>query len=245
MCITFFHRFFIAMVIIFGSFSLPLIAQDTTFYEKQTWGMAFINWRLNEKWGYNQDIGVMHTYETPSFTRFFLRSQINRQFSGLLSLHGGLVFLYKINEGDNNAIELRPWLGTKVRWPSFWRVNFVHYLRFEQRFRHINNIDDWENDFRMRYKLSTSIPINHASLTDRTFYTSLAYEFFSESFDVDIRFTQADVHRFDVGLGYRQNVKNSYEAALVTFSARDENSDKYTLSSLVLFLKYKRYINWL
>lgn len=225
--------------------SNPVYGQDTTVYEKQTWGMAFFNWRLNENWVYNQDVGIQHTYGYPAFTRFFLRSQINRQLSGLFSLHGGMIFLYKINEDDNNAIELRPWVGGKLRWPSFWRMNFSHYLRFEQRFRHTNNINDWENDFRMRYKLSTDIPINHPSLSDKTFYGVLSYEFLSESFDVDIRFTQADVHRFDLGIGYRQNVANRYEATVVGFQARDEVTNNYTLSSLVLFLKYKRYINWL
>jgi hypothetical protein len=223
----------------------PVYGQDTTAYEKQTWGMAFFNWRLNEKWVYNQDVGIQHTYGYPAFTRFFLRSQINRQLSGLFSLHGGMIFLYKINEDDNNAIELRPWVGGKLRWPGFWRLNFSHYLRIEQRFRHTNNINDWENNFRMRYKLSTDIPINHPSLSAKTFYGVLSYEFLSESFDVDIRFTQADVHRFDAGVGYRQNVANRYEATVVGFQARDEATNNYTLSSLVLFLKYKRYINWL
>jgi len=206
--------------------------------------MAFFNWKLNEKWVFNQDVAWMHSYETPTFTRYFLRSQFNRQLSGLVSVDGGLINIYTQNEDEDDAIEIRPWLGTKLRWPSFWRINLVHYLRFEQRFSHTMGIDDWENNFRMRYKLGTSIPINHHSLTDKTFFGILAYEFYSVSFDVDIRFAAADIHRFDVGLGYRQNVKNSFEAVAVAFNNRDDQSEHYELSSLVLFLKYKHYFNW-
>ncbi len=206
--------------------------------------MAFFNWRLNEKWVYNQDVAIMHTFEEPTFTRLFLRSQINRQISGVFSVHGGMIFIYSQNQEAEDAIELRPWAGAKVRWPSFWRFDFVHYLRLEQRFRHTMGVNDWNNDFRMRYKLSSNLPINHESLTDNTIYGVLGYEFYSESFDVDVRFTRAAIHRFDGGLGFRQNVKNSYEATVVFFKARDEANNSYALSSVVLFLKYKHFINW-
>jgi hypothetical protein len=62
--------------------------------------------------------------------------------------------------------------------------------------------------------------------------------------DVNVQFTTADLHRFDVGLGFNQNVKNRYEVNLVAFKARDEITNDYDVSSLVMFLKYKRYINW-
>jgi hypothetical protein len=70
--------------------------------------------------------------------------------------------------------------------------------------------------------------------------------FYSESFDVDIRFTQADVHRFDAGHWLSDKMwRIAMRRPVVGFQARDEATNNYTLSSLVLFLKYKRYINWL
>lgn len=206
--------------------------------------MASFNWKLDDRWVYNQDAGYQHSYETPTFTRIYVRSQINRQLTGVVSLHGGLNFLYKFNELENNAIELRPWIGSKLRWPYFWRINFVHYLRFEQRFEHTMDVNNWENNFRVRYKVSSNISFNNASIVDNTFYGVLAYEFFSSSFGDDIRFTTASTHRFDVGLGFKQNIKNSYEAALVFLNGLSADNRYYTLSSGVLFLKYKRYINW-
>lgn len=219
-------------------------AQDISGTEKQLWVMAFFNFRLDDKWVYNQDVAYQHSYESPTFTRLLVRSQIGRQFTGAVSLHGGLNLMYKFTTEDNDALELRPWVGIKLRWPYVWRFNFVQYLRFEQRFEHTMNVEDWDNNFRVRYKISSNVPINHESIVDKTFYGMLGYEFFSVSFGDDIRFTTAATHRFELGLGYRQNVKNRYEALIVTLHGLSEDNDKYTLSSGILFLRYKRYINW-
>jgi len=219
-------------------------AQEDNNVEKQFWAMVLLNYRLNEKWTYNQDFGYQHLYASPTFTRLLTRSQLNRQFTGVLSLHGGLILTYKFNEIDNNAYEIRPWLGVKARWPSFWRFDFVNYLRFEQGFEHTVGINDWNNNFRVRYKIGSSVPINHNSLIDNTFYTSIAYEFYSQSFANDVRWTTAATHRFDLGLGFRQNVKNRYEALLVVLNGRDDVTGEYSLSSVVFFLRYHRYINW-
>ena len=222
----------------------PVLAQEDSGIEKQLWAMAFFHFRLDENWVYNQDVAYQHSYETPTFTRIMLRSQIGRQLTGAVSLHSGLNLMYKFSTNENDAMELRPWVGAKLRWPYFWRFNFVQYMRFEQRFEHTMNVDDWDNNFRIRYKISSSIPINHGAIVDKTFYGLLAYEFFSFSFGDDIRFTTAATHRFDFGLGYRQNSKNRYEALIVALNGLSADSDRYTLSGGVLFLRYKRYINW-
>ena len=218
-------------------------AQDGWENEKQFWAGTYFNWKLDDSWSYNQDFGYQHSYMTPTFTRISMRSQINRELNGSISLHGGMNFFYKINEIDNNAIEIRPWMGVKLHWPYFWRFNFAHYLRFEQRFEHTFTANDWENNFRGRYKISSNIPINHASLIDKTLYGVIAYEFFTVSFGDDVRFTTAATHRFDLGLGYNQNEKTRFEAIVIAFNTRDEDTEQYSFSSFVLFLKYKKYIN--
>ena len=234
----------LAIVILLFLGHSDISAQDTGDYQKQLWGMAFLNWKLNERWVYNQDIGLMHTFASPAFDRLFLRSQINRQLTGAFSLHGGIVTIYSRIEDANDALLLQPWLGAKLRWPSFWRINFVHYARFEQQFRHTFNEDHWDSDFRVRYKLSTNVPINHESLIDRTLYAILAYEFFSVSLDEDVLLAAADIHRVDFGLGFKHNLRNRYEAVVVAFHGRDDTTQEFGLSSLVFFLRYKRFMNW-
>lgn len=237
-------KFLLILIVLSSSTIFVARSQDSSDNEKKLWAMALINWKLNEKLTLNQDFAYQHSFESPTYTGLLYRTQLNRQLSGLFSLHGGIIFIHKIHEMEDNAIELRPWLGAKLRWPYFGRVNFSQYLRLEQRFENTIGKNVRENNFRVRYKLSSSVPLNHASFIDKTFYGVMAYEFLSYSFGDDISFTSAAAHRFDLGLGYRQNTKNRYEAALIAFNSRDEVSEQYSFSDFVLFLKYKRYINW-
>ena len=126
-------------------------------------------------------------------------------------------------------------MGAKLRWPYFWRLNFAQYLRIEQRFEHTFGVNDWDNNIRVRYKISSNVPINHGALIDKTLYGVIAYEFFTVSFGDDVRFTTAATHRFDMGLGYRQNTKNRYEAIVIAFNTRDEDTEQYLFTSFILF----------
>ena len=137
-----------------------------------------------------------------------------------------------------------PWVGAKVRWPSVWRLDFDHYVRFEERFEHTNGVNDWENGFRIRYKIGINLPINHPLIVDKTVYSVIAYEFYGEPFDQAVKFTAEATHRFDLGLGYRANVSNRYEAVMVAFDSPDDVTGKYTVANFALFLKYKHYFNW-
>jgi hypothetical protein len=234
----------IVVIVFHLVFNLQASAQVDNSIENQAWGMVFLNWKMNEKWFYNQDIALMHSFATPAFNRFFFRSQFNRRLSKITSLHGGLIYIYTFHEKLNNTVELRPWVGTQLRWPQLGRFDFLHYLRFEQRFRHIMGVEDWDNDFRIRYRLMTNVPLNHGTMIDKTIYAQLAYEFYSTTFDVDIRFAFADIHRIDGGFGYRQDYSNRYELNLIAFHSKETSKDSYALSSLVLFFKYRHFFNW-
>ena len=242
-------KFFSTKVLVVASlahlfFISDIRAQVDKNVENQAWGMVFLHWKMNEKWSYNQDIALMHSFATPTFNRLFFRSQFNRKLSGAISAHGGLIYIYTFHEKLNDAIELRPWVGVQLHWPKLGRFNFLHYLRFEERFRHIMGVEEWDNDVRIRYRLMTNVPLNHKSMTDKTIYAQLAYEFYSNTFDVDIRFAFADIHRIDGGFGYWQNFSNRYELNLIAFHSRETSKGNYALSSFVLFLKYRHFFNW-
>ncbi|NJN24618.1 MAG: DUF2490 domain-containing protein [Cyclobacteriaceae bacterium] len=221
-------------------------AQDEPDVDKQLWIQASFNWRLNEKWTFNQDISYQHIYTSPFTTRFFVRPQFNRQITGAFSLHGGAMFFYNFKKENNNSIELRPWLGAKLNWLSFWRLDFSHYLRLEQRFEHTNGIADWKNGFRIRYRIGSDLPINHVSLTDHTLYGILSYEFYAVPFESSGsgKFAFETTNRFDLGLGYWQHIDRRYEIVLVAFEQPGEDQGKFSINNLVLFLKYKKYFNW-
>ena len=72
----------------------------------------------------------------------------------------------------------------------------------------------------------------------------MTYEYFSVSSGDNMRFTNPGIHWFESGLGYRHNAKNAYEAVIVAIKKRDDVTEKYMFSKYLLFLKYKRYMNW-
>lgn len=237
-------RFFLLIFILLGFSGNVVVAQTDSEIEKQVWTMAFLTWKMNEKWRYNQDMAWMHSFNTPVFNRYFLRSQATYGFSKNWDVTGGLIYVHTFTKSETTTNEVRPWLGTLLRWPSFGRVNIIHYLRFEERFRHTLGEEEWANNARIRYRIMTNIPINHSKLEDKTWYGQLAYEFYSSTFDVDVRFATADIHRFDGGIGYFQNFTNRYELNLIAFNSRVNTGNQYEWGSLVLFFKYRRFMNW-
>ena len=68
------------------------------------------------------------------------------------------------------------------------------------------NTDERNFVFKLRYKLSTNIPINNPIITSKTYYALIGYELFFDLGGDNNEFID-DVTRFDVGAGYRFNTK--------------------------------------
>jgi hypothetical protein len=212
---------------------------------RQVWVMGLFNWKINEKWVFNEDINFQRLLSTPSFTRILTRTQVNYQINGISSLHAGVVFSYAFDEENGDLLELSPWLGTKLRWPSFWRMNFVHYIRAEERNRlELGGEDSWTNVWRLRYRLGTEIPLNHAAITDNTFYGIAAYEYFSNETGSTETFLIPATHRFDIGIGYSPGYRTRYEVIAVFLDTHDEATDKFDFTSAILFLRWRQNFNW-
>lgn len=226
-------------------FNSHLVAQDEPQLKRQVWVMGLFNWKINEKWVFNEDLSYQRLLSSPSYTRLFTRSQINYQINGISSLHGGVVLSYTIDGANGDIFELSPWLGTKIRWPSFWRFNFVHYVRVEERNRLELGIgEEWSSVVRMRYRLSSDIPLNHASITDKTVFAIMAYEFFSNESGGSETFLRPATHRLDFGLGYTPNYRTRFEVITVFLDTRDAVTDDFDFTSAILFLRWRQNFNW-
>jgi hypothetical protein len=236
---------FLLFVILY--LSAPYLkAQDTSSFNKQVWVMGLFNWKLSERWGFNEDVSYQRLLTEPHFTRIFTRSQINYLFHGITSLHGGLVMGYTFDPSNGDLFEISPWMGIKVRWLSIGRLNFVHYVRLEERNRLSIGVEDgWGSVFRWRYRLGTDIPLNHPTVTDKTFFGIAAYEYFSnESGDTESIWLPA-THRFDVGVGYSPDIRTRFEILTVLLDTHDSDTDDFDFTGAVLFLRWKQNFNWL
>lgn len=123
----------------------------------------------------------------------------------IFDLRGGIMFRYT-NTAEGNGYEIRPWQGSKVFWPNFGRFRFTNYFRTEQRFEVEQDIDELNFVFKVRYKLSTNIPINNPIVTSDTYYVLIGYELFFSLSKNNEEFID-DLTRFDIGVGYRFNAK--------------------------------------
>jgi hypothetical protein len=214
--------------------------------EQQLWLFSFLNFNLpHDRLFWNQDIALMQSLEPDRFTRIFLRSQINHQTSGVFSLHGGMVFLLTYERSGTNLVEIRPWAGAKLRWPYFWRLNFVHYLRAETRFIWEAEPEQWVTNLRMRYKLSTTLPINHPSLTDKTFFGILGYEFFGNSVNTTGFEEQAEIfHRIELGAGYWWKFNTRFELLVLELFSYEETANKYDPSDFIIQFRFRKYFGF-
>ena len=168
--------------------------------DHELWFFSYNYFKINDKATFNQDVSYQQSLGKYTPKRFSVKSQFNYSLSSIVSLHGGLAFYFKDNRHLPNSQEIRPWQGVKLRWPSFWRLDFSHYMKFEERFEHLLAGTPWSTHFRIRYKLSTALPINKAAIIDHTVYLSLAYQYVSASFDKEFAHKHTDYQRYEMGL---------------------------------------------
>jgi hypothetical protein len=151
--------------------------------------------------GYRQVVGEEALIG--DWLRVHLRGGLAWAAKDWLSLEAGAGAFYTYERRDEVAdtIEIRPWQGVKVFWPSVStsrRIVLTHFLRLEQRI--FVREGDAEFDLRMRYRLGTSIPLNAPTITKKAFYLPLSIEgFFNGKGDLEEVF--ADRLRVTAGLG--------------------------------------------
>lgn len=108
-------------------------------------------------------------------------------------------------EGDLNRPferELRTTL--QINHSSYYkRFNFTHRLRFESRWRGIDNEDGPDHNWRVRYRIRTRIPLNTDYFyTNKTVYISQYSEMHIE-FGKDYGLNNFSQNRNYIGIGYR------------------------------------------
>lgn len=85
----------------------------------------------------------------------------------------------------------------------YGRFNFTHRLRFESRWRGIDNPEGANHNFRVRYRMRTRIPLNsNYFYTNNTYYISQYSELHVE-FGKDYGTNYFSQNRNYIGLGYR------------------------------------------
>jgi len=197
-------RFATFLFIVF-IFSGRGVAQDSNTI--QNWfDYTQIN-RISGNWSYLGDYAFRFQIATTEseWWQIFARPSFIFKNKAIYDLRGGIMFKFT-NTVEGNGFEIRPWQGAKVYWPNFGRFRFQNYFRAEQRFEIELDTDESNFVFKLRYKLSTNIPINNPIITSKTFYVLIGYELFFNLSRDNEEFID-DRTRFNIGVGYRFNPK--------------------------------------
>jgi hypothetical protein len=155
---------------------------------------------------------------------------------GWLSLEAGLggFYTYESDEEVEDTIEIRPWQGAKVFWPTInarRRIGLTHFARLEQRI--VTRGGATEFDLRFRYRLSTSIPLNKPRVQVGALYVPFSIEGFLNPADA-VEETFADRLRITAGVGYVANPNWTFKLAYTAQKARNTTAEDFATTDHIV-----------
>ncbi len=225
--------------LLFGFFLMivPLKGQNGLSSNQQLWLEGLVNYSFGKKWDFYTDASYRQIFsEKADGWRVMVRPSIKWKILNWLDVRGGFGVFYTNFDNKIDLLEVRPWQGFAVVWPSIKRLKFTHQVRFEQRI--IYNTTDWAqaNINRYRYQLSTKINLSK-DRKYKIFFIPLEVEFFFNSDQESNKLVQNE-GRYTIGLGYVFNQKITVDGK---FFAQRVQSDEFNLnvSDYVLRLRFK------
>jgi hypothetical protein len=168
-----------------------------------------------------------------------IRPTLVYTMNDLIYFQGGIQMLYT-DEGALNVLEVRPWQGMNVFFPRIRNIYINHFFRLEERFFYENGGEHEASSLRGRYAILTTIPLNHASLSPRTFYLRPNIEFIGDLMGKNVERFIAN-NRYSLGAGYQFNDHFRFETIYMMQRSRDTREEDFVTSDHVvrLVLRYQ------
>jgi len=177
-----------------------------------------------------QNISVLAEYQwrrtegLKSWQQSLLRGGIQYKFKSGVSVLAGYGWIETFPYGDYPPKASQPFPEHRIYEQVIWndnigRVMLNHRGRLEQRFLGVldpaatdgRSITKWNYLNRFRYQLKATVPLNHATLTDKTIYATAFDEVFI-GFGKNVNANIFDQNRIGLGLGYKLHKRLSLEA---------------------------------
>jgi hypothetical protein len=180
---------------------VPLKAQSNLYSNQQFWLEGLVDYSFAKKWHFYTDASYRHIFLGDiNWWRVMARPSLKFKILDWLDVRGGVGVFYTEFGDKDDVLEVRPWEGFAIAWPTVLGLKFTHQVRLEQRI--IYNTADWtrNNSNRYRYQLSTKIKFSKTKKY-KVFFIPLEVEFFFNSDKVTNKFVQNE-GRYTIGLGY-------------------------------------------
>ncbi len=191
----------LACFIVLANFGVQ--AQESNF---RTWNTLNINQKINKDFNFQSDIQYRSYEDLDQLQQLLIR--------------GGIGY----NLTENNNTVLAGYAYIQNRTPTSTddyahshehRFNFAHRFRVEERFL--------ENDtqFRFRYQLTATVPLNNAKLIENTWYLKAYDEIFLQA----VKDKTFDRNRLGLSFGYVISPTFSLEAGYMLQSQKTSHTD--------------------
>ena len=217
-------RFLYSSLLLCVFINSSVVAQERTKYDEQFWLEGMIDYSFGVKWDFWLDANYKGIVTNDAnYWGAMVRPNIKFKVLKWMDLRAGIGAFYTKFDENDSVLEIRPWEGFAIGWPKIKNIRLVHLFRVEQRV--IYYPSDWTQEYsnRIRYQLSTRIPLNK-NKKYKTFFIPLAIEaFFQNENEVNDFFRNRA--RYTVGLGYIFNREITLDFKLVLEQNRSEDQN--------------------
>ncbi len=202
-----------------NSYSQNRLRTDNTI----VWLNTFHAININSHWAVLAEYQWRRTEGIKSWQQSLLRGGIQYKFKNGVSVLAGYGWIETFPYGDYPPAAPQPFPEHRIYEQVIWndnigRVQLNHRGRLEQRFLGVLNpqsddgreITKWNYLNRLRYQLRATVPLNHVTMTDKTWYAAAFDEVFI-GFGKNVNANIFDQNRLGVLLGYKLNKRFSLE----------------------------------
>lgn len=202
-----------------NSYSQNRLRSDNTI----VWLNTFHTVNINQHWAVLAEYQWRRTEGIKSWQQSLLRGGIQYKFSNGVSVLAGYGWIETFPYGDYPPAAPQPFPEHRIYEQVIWndnigRVQLNHRGRLEQRFLGVLNpqsddgreITKWNYLNRLRYQLRATIPLNHSTMVDKTWYAAAFDELFI-GFGKNVNANVFDQNRIGILLGYKLNKRFSLE----------------------------------
>jgi len=225
------HRIFcIHVFLLFLGFST--YAQSNEGTTGQIWIDFIPHFKVNERLEYYGDAGFRMILEEPKAYTLIARPSVRYHLNSIVELQGGIGSFFTIIDNYTNQLELRPWQGVRIHWPTFGRIGIKHSFKMEERLLWETETWDFDPALRFRYKLGGRIPFNEA----RCFYLSAFGEAFVNVGGESVTLLRNRMRGY-FGVGHKRSDAWTVELEFIIQRSRSNTVEDFTVSDGIFRLK--------
>ena len=225
-------RKIVCIIYLFLVFGFSTYAQSNEGTTEQLWLDFIPHFKISERFEYYGDASLRVIFEEKRIYTLIARPSFRYHLNSIVELQGGIGFFYSILNTKANQLELRPWQGVRIHWPTFGRIGIKHAVKLEERLLWETETWDFDPALRFRYKLGGRIPFNEAG----SVYLSLFGEAFANAGGESVAILRNRMRGY-FGIGYKRNDTWTVELEFMLQRSRSNAVEDFNVSDRIFRLK--------